>query len=320
MAAAKRRTGSSKTHYVYLFRDPDTARIRYVGKGTGNRLPGWLKAASEIESEAERRPLKRWIEELRETGREPLVETIPAADDEMAQGMEAALISALWDQDIFNKVHGNLRRFTPTGLPESLGGRRYEPALTRQEVAAAGGAIVVRVSPKPLDGGERRGTWPRMPRDADQSDKFLDDVIWQLEKWWALDRYLPQWTDQPSRAPKFLLGLAGSPRRLWVYGSLRIDNKRWRRVLDGGSDPDHTGRPEVPWRDGALVRVPWKYPSRKTTKAAALDGGRFRGRLAGVQQFGGRILDAGGTRRAFGSWREQLFDVVPPVDAQEAGG
>jgi uncharacterized protein len=88
-------------HYVYLYRDPDTHEIFYVGEGQGNR------AFSHLSDEKEGKKKQR-IDEIRSGGREPEIAFLAhgLTDKEVAQKVEAAAIDILGLEKLTNEIRG----------------------------------------------------------------------------------------------------------------------------------------------------------------------------------------------------------------------
>lgn len=88
-------------YYVYVYLDPRTGSVFYVGKGIRNR------ALSHLSAEGESRKL-RVIDELRQLGTEPQIEILAHGlkDEETAFRVEAAVIDLLGLDRLTNEVRG----------------------------------------------------------------------------------------------------------------------------------------------------------------------------------------------------------------------
>jgi hypothetical protein len=88
-------------YYVYLYVDPGTDEVFYVGKGKGNRAFVHLNDVTETEK-------ARVIEEIQSRGDEPRVEILihGIEDEETAYRVEAAVIDLLARDSLTNVVRG----------------------------------------------------------------------------------------------------------------------------------------------------------------------------------------------------------------------
>ncbi len=88
-------------YYVYLYLDPDTDEVFYVGKGRGNRVFNHLKDTSESEKTDR-------IKEIRRRGKEPKIEILihGLETDQTAKRVEAAVIDLLGTMNLTNQVRG----------------------------------------------------------------------------------------------------------------------------------------------------------------------------------------------------------------------
>jgi uncharacterized protein len=87
--------------YVYLYVDPRTEKIFYVGKGQGERILAHLSEKSESRK-------AKVLAELDRAGLEPRIEVLAhaLADEETAFGIEAAVIDLLGLDDLTNLCRG----------------------------------------------------------------------------------------------------------------------------------------------------------------------------------------------------------------------
>ncbi len=88
-------------YYVYIYVDPQTDEIFYVGKGKGDRVFSHLNDTSENEK------CKR-INEIRNRGQKPKLEILihGLENEETALKVEAAVIDLLRVDKLTNKIHG----------------------------------------------------------------------------------------------------------------------------------------------------------------------------------------------------------------------
>lgn len=89
-------------YYVYLYLDPDTNEIFYVGKGKDNR------AFSHLFDQTEHEKVKK-IEEIKSRGKEPKIEILAYGleTEDIAFKLESAAIDLLGIQNLTNKVKGH---------------------------------------------------------------------------------------------------------------------------------------------------------------------------------------------------------------------
>ncbi|MEQ8235168.1 MAG: hypothetical protein ABRQ23_00140 [Syntrophomonadaceae bacterium] len=87
-------------HYVYLYIDPDTDEIFYVGRGKGNRAFNHLKGKSKNRKNEK-------ISEIRKRGKQPKIEILVHGLDEMgAAKVEASVIDLIGIDKLTNEKLG----------------------------------------------------------------------------------------------------------------------------------------------------------------------------------------------------------------------
>ena len=87
-------------HYVYLYIDPITDELFYIGKGVGNRAFQHLSETNESEKVAR-------IQEIRRQGKEPRIEILRYGLTETEAALvEASVIDLLGTELLTNKVRG----------------------------------------------------------------------------------------------------------------------------------------------------------------------------------------------------------------------
>ena len=88
-------------YYVYIYLDPDTNKIFYVGKGKGDR------AFSHLKDQSENDKVKK-IAEIRGKGKTPKIEILVHGleNEETALKVEAAVIDLIGIDNLTNRVHG----------------------------------------------------------------------------------------------------------------------------------------------------------------------------------------------------------------------
>jgi uncharacterized protein len=92
---------SKLKYYVYIYSDPDTNEIFYVGKGIGNRVFTHL---NDINDSVKYHFIKR----IRDRGQEPKIEILTHGleDEHTALKVEAAIIDLIGIEKLTNKVRG----------------------------------------------------------------------------------------------------------------------------------------------------------------------------------------------------------------------
>lgn len=123
-------------HYVYLYVDPSTDDVFYVGKGRGNRAFSHLADTSESEK-ADR------IAEIRQLGREPIVEILVHGlkTQEEAYRVEAAVIDLLGTGRLTNTVRG-----WRSGTYGRMSTEQIEAQYGADEVEVTHPAILIRIN------------------------------------------------------------------------------------------------------------------------------------------------------------------------------
>lgn len=88
-------------YYVYIYSDPETEEIFYVGKGIGNRLFSHLNDSDDTEK-------TRYIKRIRDRGKEPKIEILihGLEDEHTALKVEAAIIDLIGKDKLTNRVRG----------------------------------------------------------------------------------------------------------------------------------------------------------------------------------------------------------------------
>lgn len=293
-----------RAYYVYLYRDPDTNEICYVGKGTRSRVDEVIHRVYEKPDHGvedlevrDKRRVRSWMRRLEKRGLAPLVEVMPCESQSQALAVEAGLISALWDRSgLLNAVHGHGRRFTPLGLPPSLAGRRYEKPLTRDDIAGLGGAVAVYISARSFfESDARRGSAPRLALSRHAEEQQRDDAHRRIRRWWQVGAHVHVWAESPDHAPVLLLGVTGPITSRWIWGSLSLDRNGW-----SGLERQHGGLYELPTTHG------------KKVEDSDFDAASIRGRRLADDAVGPVMKDG---RRQFGGIRSQFFDVIPPASS-----
>lgn len=209
----------STDHCVYLYRDPKSQKIVYVGRGAS---PG---RAVQHTGGSHNPGLRAIIDE----GEYSVELAGPYSSAEAAAAVEAALISALrlptTQAALTNAAQGDGPRFRPFGVPADYADRLLLPPLAVTEVGViTGGALIVRNS----FGGELAPGRPRLDPLHPQDDVIAEN-LW---RYWLLARLVPGWVSDPSTCPKVILSAAGPIRHRFVPGASFIDT-----ALFGTGDP-----------------------------------------------------------------------------------
>lgn len=200
-------------HCVYLYREPKTQKIVYVGRGA---RPG---RAVQHTGGSHNPGLNAIID-----GGDYSVELAgPYGTAEAAAAVEAALISALRlptaQAVLTNAAQGDGPRFRPFGVPSEFTDRLLLPHLTVPEVGAlTGGALIVRNS----FGGELAPGRPRLDPLHPQDDVIAEN----LSRYWQITRLVAGWVSDPSICPAVILSAAGPTRHRFVAGASFIDTGR----------------------------------------------------------------------------------------------
>ena len=97
-------------YYVYIYRDPLSGEIRYVGKGTYQVGASRQRVEHHVHS-AQNAEFRQWVQRLASKQQVPVVELFPCTSEEQAFGVEAALISAFWTDPATGTGAGFSTRF-----------------------------------------------------------------------------------------------------------------------------------------------------------------------------------------------------------------
>jgi hypothetical protein len=90
-------------YYIYLYVDPSTNRVFYVGKGKGSRALSHLGA-----TEQEKKDMYEQIKSIRDAGLEPRIELLAycLGDEKAALQIESAAIELLGLKNLANRIRG----------------------------------------------------------------------------------------------------------------------------------------------------------------------------------------------------------------------
>ena len=127
---------SKLNYYVYLYSDPETHEVFYVGKGTGNRV------FSHLEDQEDSNKVK-YIKRLRSRGLEPKIEILihGLKDASSALRVEASIIDLLGLDRLTNQVSGyQSRTFGRMTVDQVVAAYSKEPARIKEP------ALLIRVN------------------------------------------------------------------------------------------------------------------------------------------------------------------------------
>ena len=219
-------------HYVYLYREPGSVKVKYVGYG---KDPARAMSHTGTSHNA---ALRKWLER----GTYLLSIAGPYRDQTEGLAVEAALISAV--QPEFNVASGTGPKFRPLGVPPELADRTMEPVLSDSDIGRlGGGALLVYITP-----GQETGDGRTKP---DPTTPDVEPVAANAEGWWQLGHHVPSWRDEPGTGPAVLVAVYGANlRHRFVLGSFEIDDKGW-----ADARPDAAGLWRVPLTDRTQADV-----------------------------------------------------------------
>ncbi|SDN61158.1 hypothetical protein SAMN04487897_103336 [Paenibacillus sp. yr247] len=197
-------------YYVYIYSDPDTEEIFYVGKGKGNRVFSHLNEQTESEK------IKK-INAIRGNGKEPKIEILlHGIDDEItALKVEASVIDLLGKDRLTNKVRG---------WQSALYGRIEISKLVsyyeRESIEIPEKAILIRINQLFRFGmsdielyDATRGIW-KVGQDREKVDyafSIFDGIIQQVYK---IEKWFPAGTTFSTR------GALNDPGRFEFVGKI----------------------------------------------------------------------------------------------------
>lgn len=205
-------------HYVYLYRDLKK-KPRYVGYGKSSERAVKHLSLSHNDN----------LNEFLSSQNFTLEIAGPFENEQMARGIETALISAL--QPDCNIDPGQARwRFRPLGVPADFAERLSLPKLEktdflkiqRKEKASL---LFVKISDKDFEDGDtiRVGYNPANPPSDSQ-------ILARMEKWWQLGKHIAHWANETSKSPFVLIGINGGPGGQFIIGSVFVDRSHWREA------------------------------------------------------------------------------------------
>ncbi len=197
---------SEDRFYTYLYRDPKSLKIRYVGYATNPS-----RAFTDGHNEE--------VDKVLQAG-EALEILIagPYRDEAEARNVEAALVSAI--QPELNLIQQPGIKFHPLGVPSELGDRRFKSELDVHEIGRlAGGSLIVYCDlVSPLHDGISKVS----------PTNFTDDVVFaNIQDHWRVKDFIAGWIREPETSPKLLVAVQGPPKDRIVIGAAQIDVNGW---------------------------------------------------------------------------------------------
>ena len=207
---------SSDKHFCYLYREPKTQKILYVGYGTDPQRAHTAGHNAEVEALGKDGVgIEIWI-------------AGPYESERAARNVEAALVSAIGPE--LNRIEQPGIKFRPLGMPVHLFERRGLPILDVHKVGQfAGGAIVVYCN---FDSELKSGK-PKLTLT-----NFSDDVVFDnIQDHWWVKNFIPGWVEQPETSPKTLVAVQGPKNDRVIVGSARIDVNGWGSTPAAEWDP-----------------------------------------------------------------------------------
>jgi hypothetical protein len=220
--SAESKSPEDDKYYCYLYREPKSQRILYVGYATkANR------ALTTGHNEG--------VVNLGKTGQDYEIWIAgPYESESAARNVEAALVSAISPK--LNEIQQPGIKFRPLGMPSELVGRRSQKVLDIYEVGVnSGGAIIVYCNfTSQLKSGKPKLTLTN----------FSDDVVFDnIQEHWYVKKLLPKWISNPETSPRTLVAVQGPPADRVIVGSAEIDIHGW------------TSAEAAPW-DPSVYRIP----------------------------------------------------------------
>lgn len=125
-------------YYVYLYIDPTTNQVFYVGKGKGSRALAHLDT-----TETEKKVIKQIIRKIRDAGEEPRIELLAYClkDEHTALQIESAAIELLGVKNLANRIRGwNGAKFARMPLDQVIAHYSHKPVSIKEP------AILIRIN------------------------------------------------------------------------------------------------------------------------------------------------------------------------------
>lgn len=217
--------------YVYLYVDPATEDVFYVGKGTGNRAFKHLEAGDESATAAR-------IGEIRDRGQEPRIDILihGLEDEDTAYRVEAAVIDLLGKDSLTNIVRG-----WRSGMYGRMSAERLLSMHRRDPVTIDDPVILIRINELFRYGMSQtelydatRGIW-RVGRNREKARFALAIFDGIVQEVYRIEAWFPAGTTFSSRGQ-----LEGSKR--WEFvGQVAEETIRRKYILRSVDHYFHRG-------------------------------------------------------------------------------
>ncbi|WP_320151697.1 hypothetical protein [uncultured Tolumonas sp.] len=217
----------NNNHFVYIYKDQKSS-IQYIGYGKNPE-----RAVSH-----QNKTHNKTLEELIKNGEYTVHIAGPFEDEMTARAVEAALISAL-NPFCNQKQEKKEWRFRPIGIDGSLAYRLSESPLKKDDFLKKHNQVLfVRISNENFS--------DRVGYDI-SSPPSDEEILSRVRKYWQLNKYLPDWVENPKESPSLLVGITGAPGSQIVIAATEIDTKLW-----GETEVHHKGRIEIPLKNNQI--------------------------------------------------------------------
>lgn len=213
-------------YYVYLYIDPASDEIFYVGKGTGNR------AFSHLEDDSESDKCER-IRSIRSTGREPRIELLAhGLAENAAYQLETAAIDLLDKKRLTNAVSG-----WRSGIYGRMSIEQIQALYGADEVEIEDPCILIRINElfrygmTPIELYDTtRGVW-RIGANREKAKFALAVFDGVVQEVYEIRGWFPAGSTMSTR------GETDEPERWEFVGRIAPDNIRKRYRLKSVRDP-----------------------------------------------------------------------------------
>jgi uncharacterized protein len=210
-------------HYVYVYVDPTTDEIFYIGKGVGNRAFTHLARSDRSRTTAKIRALRR-------QGLAPRVDILVHGlpDDRTARKIESAVIDVVGVRQLTNEVRGV--ESTAFGRMEA---GELSAAYSRRRVDVREPAMLIRISRRYRHGmtpielyDVTRGVWRCGPDRAKARYAFavFDGIVKEI---YEIERWFPAGRTFSTRNPR---GVRNAAR--WEFVGRRAPERMRARYLN----------------------------------------------------------------------------------------